>query len=166
MGGKMKVNATFPNIEDNDMYTVTLNITYNDGVVLQLQPTKISECVSILNASVVYTVFFTETFDVYDVNVVSMPSGMCFSVTYVPGGDKYSFIKLYCGNRFIENVTISGTNMCIDVPPHLGYEILATDFDGDAENKIDTIAPFTTIVGVPNATTLQRISQTGYCNNY
>ena len=113
----------------------------------------------------VYTVLFTETFDVYDVNVVSMPSEMCFSVTYVPGGDKDSFIKLYCGIKFIRNVTISGTNMCIDLPAHSGYEVLATDFDGDAENKIDTIAPFTTIVGVPNATTQQRISQTaGYRN--
>ena len=161
----MKVNTTFDNIEENYIYSVTLNIMYNDGVVLQLQPTKISECASILNVSLVYTVFFTETFDVYDVNVVSMPSGMCFSVTYVPGGDKDSFIKLYCENRFIQNVTISGTNMCIDVPPHPEYKILATDFDGDAENKIDTIAPFTTIVGVPNATTIQRISQTGYRNN-
>ena len=113
----------------------------------------------------IYTIFFTETFDVYDVDVVSMPRRMCFNVTYVPGGDKDSFMKLYCGIRFIQNVTISGTNMCIDVPPHSGYEILATDFDGDAENKIDKIAPFTTIVGVPNATTLQRISQTGYRNN-
>ena len=99
----------------------------------------------------------------YDVNVVSMPSGMCFNVTYVPGGNDDSFIKLNCGIRFIRNVTISGTNMCIDVPPNSGYEILATDFDGDAENKIDTIAPFTTTVGVSSA---QRISQTtGYRNN-
>ena len=42
--GKMKVNTTFDNIEDNYIYTVTLNITYNDGVMLQLQPTKISKC--------------------------------------------------------------------------------------------------------------------------
>lgn len=114
----------------------------------------------------VYTIFFTETFDVYDVDVVSMPRGMCFNVTYVPGGNNDCFIKLNGGIRFIQNVTISGTNnMCLDLPPHPGYEILATDFDGDAEYKIDTIAPFTTTVGVSSATALQRISQTGYDNN-
>ena len=111
--------------------------------------------------------FFTETFDVYDVDVVSIPGGMCFNVTYVPGGNNDCFIKLNRGIRFTRNVTISGTYLCIDVPPHPGYEILATDFDGDAENKIDTIAPFTTTVGVSSATDdlQKRFSQTGYCNN-
>ena len=50
--GKMKVNATFNNIEANYIYSVTLNITYNDGVVLQFPPTEISECANILNVSV------------------------------------------------------------------------------------------------------------------
>ena len=102
-----------------------------------------------------------------DVNVVGIPGGsLCFSVTYVSGGNSDCFIKLNCDNNFIQNVTINGRNACIDVPAHPGYEILATDFDGDAENKIDTIAPFTTTVGVPSATTVQRISQTGNRNNY
>ena len=44
--GKVKVNATFNNIEENNMYSVKLNITYKDGVVLQLEPKEeISECI-------------------------------------------------------------------------------------------------------------------------
>lgn len=44
--GKLKVNATFNDIDENNIYSVKLNITYNGGVVLQLEPKEeISEWV-------------------------------------------------------------------------------------------------------------------------
>ena len=115
---------------------------------------------------------YTETFDVDDVEVESRPGGtLCFTVKYVPGGNKRCFIMCTTkSEQYLRSETINGTNKCIHgIPAHSGYVIIATDSDLDAINKIDVIAPFTTTVVIPSYTLTthasQRITQTGYCKN-
>ena len=111
--------------------------------------------------------YYTETFDVDDVEVESRPGGtLCFNINYVPGGNKGCFIRFNCttGEEDLRNETIDGKERCFyDIPAHSGYVIVATDLDSDAIKKIDIIAPFTTTVSVPSytATASQRITYTG-----
>ena len=111
--------------------------------------------------------YYTETFDVLDVEVESRGEGnLCFDIKYVPGGIKGCFIRFNCttGRQYLRNETINGTYKCIHgIPAHSGYVIVATDSDLDAIENIDVIAPFTTTVVVPSytATASRRITQTG-----